>query len=630
MSTIIYNFISTYLYHLLIFIFLSLALGGVGRGVLWLITKEKIPFLNIKSIVFGIASYALIALFASKILGVPMPGTAVTVLGLGFAYFIFTTIIFLKERRKITSDIWHDLLAMAVVSLVVIFVACFFGQTGKLDLVTFTLLDILSWSLMADVHRELASFDQVAAIFNKNLPIESDCILTYYTVALPGILLGTKSVYTLMITAVLFLVWIGLATIQALRQIYSLSYGYSIIGAILVVTSSMLAHIVFNGLLSQTLSTLVAIIFILVAVQNNLSLRSRIFLNVILFSFLQLAYPAGFLALLGICLSFILVYYFAETYTSNILSATIQTLKKVLPPVVIGLLLSFIVCYQELYYLVSRLLQVAGPPSPNVFVWPLWYIVHPLHMFFVPDVIPFDQNLPSYIEIRFYMFFFMVGLLILLNINKKIRLSLLINKISTHKKISLHLLLYIFYIGLYLLAYIFIGDLYQVWKFLTYSSIILSFIPLMIFLKCIESIKSPQTHLFIVCLVVFMAISSASFRMNKLDPYPEKNIAAKLQELSSLQESAANYQNLYLNLDDALDIQLAANLFAGKHKVYIPKKPSDLSYSEEVAPEQLAKLPGMGTITRKNPDGTPPKKVDINHKYGYNILPGFVENDSSK
>jgi hypothetical protein len=566
-----------------LFVFYTLVICFWGRLVLWLARLEKKPcYGDPLTIVAGGVLFAFVGWnlqefilnFRSYLVYYFYGGALLAVLEL----IILRIPGFFRQPDKKSALAQliqsHNILFGAIVMAVVLaFFHSAIWESGQMEVWLFGGADHLNWPFLADYWQGL--YDPAAMNFSR---LENACLRDSFgsqvLLALWAMASGQTALFAVSGFLITIVIWSGMAIIALVRKIFSLGFWSTWLISLGVIGGGLFTYLVFRGQSGQ----LVATVGYLVAIRElflwpdrpSFQDKVRLFLPVF---FMFLAYQGGFFALVFVLALTAATRHFCLFNWGFSFLGLLKSCMVGVKPVIQAALGCALLTPFLAYWLVVRSFETAT----QIGGWKISFI----NPFFFLSGLPFfrreyfdETNNQLAPNNWWYLLFFTILLwLIYLTRNKFLIISAFdikktINKNIDLKKIYCITIVFIITIILYIISYYAFDNRYQVWKFLTYVGLPLSFVPTALLVLVITDGKNRLFKgLFyglLICLVCIIGVKVDVLKditSFKLKYYNIRSARTCLGTIRSIIKGTKPGTLLILNFDRPAEIFFFAEFF---------------------------------------------------------------------
>jgi hypothetical protein len=431
----------------------------------------------------------------------------------------------------------YDNLIILILSYVIIaFIYSKAMPTGKLSPWINLGADFYSWIFISEYYLGFINTINLELLPNF-YKIAQYNLGVYLLIDLISIISGYTPMNAAPIIVTILLALISASIYTLVKLIFKFNQIISFIISLGVTISPFMNYIAINGLFGQLIGVLgflvgiEQIIKIAPKIDNNIKVIKILFYPLLL---IFLAYESSFILYFGLILILFGLILIFNNRDSKQFIVRINIAIKTCSVVFIVISFFFIILMPGVaYHLIMRSLEVINQKEgwPLPFLQPWLFLGLPIYIW---NRQFHHEYLPSAAELTYIGYLFLIILIIFLNI---IYIKNLNNKCSNYKNSELNTvknnlsmpincigpisLLYLFSLVLYLVAYSINGNIYQIWKYASYSILPLSFVPISLITIIVIQLMPRRikylAYSFIIILLVYVLVKIFNFRfMNDL------------------------------------------------------------------------------------------------------------------
>ena len=540
MNSIAFNFL------LISAIYSLLLVSGFSLSLLFKLKNENSSF----RVAFALTTIFIIAWYLKDLF--------ISLGNLFVIFFVLNTLFFIINYKKINIKI-NDLLVVLPIFFFSLLINFLITKQLTLPFITFGNNDVYNWSITADTLLGLPGYRNVIpegpAVY-KTLLMDgfgSQVLLSIFSYFNREIVIEVIPEFYIFISSIS-----ALAIYEIVKKTTTLGILNSYLISFIFLLSPFYIYIIYQGFIGQQ----IAIFFFIVGILSAIEIEKipKIVSIVFFKKFLIFLIPV-----IGILISYqssFIIYFIHLIILLLILNIInkFNNFSNIIKFSATLLLICFIALPQVFFYTIERTIYVGNINAG----WPFDFI-SPLYFYITSSSLPFP-GFPSNI---FVFNLFIIAIIAILLFSRFLKLEITNDLKSIAFLFLISLILYEF-------AYFSIGSKYQVWKYLSYTALPLSFVfSCILFTYLGAALKNHWPK--ILCSIIFLFPIIFAIKIYKTN-FVFTNYDSSIKDFKKISNFLANNpeKNIVLGTGPFSETMLAFNIFSANYKnfslsqTYIP------------------------------------------------------------
>lgn len=495
------------------------------------------------------------------------------VLGAGLELLLFTLPRFWREKNK-QAAVNNCLVsgscfsAGVFLSIIISFFHSAVWESGQLDAWIYGSADYLNWAMCTDYLLGSIDPDSFHLSYKARFMLLYEAIGTRILFALYALCYGKMALGAITAFMVTLVIWTGLSVQLLVRKIFGLGYWTSFMVTLGVIGGSFFNYLIAKGQVGQ-LAAMFGFLAALTEIyswspcQKTVREQTRFFLPVF---FIFITYPGGFAPFaVFLILAAGAVHFFTDPQKS-LFKKAFQACKSGIKPVFFSLALSALLTPFLTWLVIFRTMQSARQMSgwKISFLSPWLLSGLPVYRLEYFNFLT-DPNFSVLLYVPFLAVIFIMGLSVSKLSNTAADSQ---SKLLNIRLIYSIIFLFTVSILIYIISFYIFDNRYQVWKFISYIGLPLSFVPSALIVSLVIFIKKKAIRCIIIGSIVILAVIFGFGLKNIINltkmPGTYYNIISATPFLGIMGRivSAEDPEtNFILNFGDPGDMLFAAEIF---------------------------------------------------------------------